>query len=181
MPQPDTPSSTASTYIPNLALALPDDVTTQASMKGPVSTELPVTDPASRFSGRGWVASIHNSKCWATLTEINPASCVHHGQVIDVNCTSAGMHTAADPDKDIVMLLPDSTLGPTKSMTSQIGYPLEDQTEGIVLTVDGVEIVILGSEAEADADMTPPPITYAGRKKQALTWDPITVRPHAKA
>ena len=90
------------------------------------------------------------------------------------------MHTAVDPD--FVMLLPDSTLGRTESMTSQIGYPLEDQMEETVLTVDGVKIVILGSEAEGDADRTPPSITYApGEKKETLTLTPVIVRPHAKA
>lgn len=178
MPQSLTPSSTSSAPTPGVPIALPGDgASTEASTKGDVPIKLPASTSASRFSGRGWIGDLHVPKCFLN-NSLNPGTCEHDGQVVNGNFTSPGWHTAVDPDGDFVLLLRDSTLGPSESKTSTMGDAFEDQGDTLVLTVDGEEIEMFKPEEESNVE--PPKVTYGpGGKKQLLTWNQTGSRPHA--
>lgn len=170
--------STSSTQTLNAPFALPDDTAHLGSSNASnVPTQTPVTKSASRFSGTGWHAQVHNpEECFLDGT-INPETCIHADEKVNSNFEAPGYHTAADPKGRFVLFLRDATLAPEGSNRSIL--LCIDGDNGPACFVDQEQIAF--EQEREDSSRTLPEALYddAEEAGQRLWFTPIVVRSHA--
>ena len=170
--------STSSTQTHHAPIALPDDTAHLGSSNASnVPTQLPVTKSASRFSGEGWHAQVHNPEECFRDGSIDPETCTHGDEKVNSNFEAPGYHTAADPKGRFVLFLRDATLAPEGSKRSTLRCI--DSGNCPAFCVDQEQIAF--EQEREDSSRALPEALYDNPKEvgQLLNFTPIVVRSHA--